>query len=90
MLSEALAGVGVWLAREAANDAIHKAAPAWAVEGEQVRPDRRRSQRAVFHARSQDCRCKGFPLHETDGTRGHGEPDSKVEPADAGAEGEGA
>jgi hypothetical protein len=85
----ALAGDGVGLARVAANDAIHDAAPASSVEGGEVRPDRRRIQLARFHARDQPCGGKGFPLHVSDSARsGLGNVHAEVEPAGSGAEGD--
>lgn len=53
---------GQVLAREARNDAIHCAKPGASVEGENVGPDRCRIQRAVLHARCQDCGWVCFPF----------------------------
>ncbi len=39
-----------WLARVTANDAIHQATPRAAVEGSDIRPNRRRIQPSRFHA----------------------------------------
>lgn len=84
----ALSGNAVWLARVAATDAIHEAAPRSSVEGSKVRPDSRLSQVARFHARGQCCGGISFPLHESDAARsGHGDLDSKVKSSDPGAQG---
>lgn len=56
------------LAREARNDAIHDEAPCCAVEGEQVRPDRRRMERSCFHKRDKLRGSSGFPLHVANGS----------------------
>jgi hypothetical protein len=55
-----------WLARIAANDAIHDSAPSCAVEGFKIRPYRRRSQGFIFHARSQDFAAVGFDVNIAD------------------------
>jgi hypothetical protein len=55
-----------WLTGIAPNDAIHSAAPRSSVERSQVRPDRRFSQVARFHARDQNRGGIGFDLHMTD------------------------
>ena len=68
-------------------DAMNAAAPWSTVEGGKVRPDRRRSQIARFHAADQRCGGKGFPLHHTDATRsGHGKLDAEAEPSGSGAQ----
>ena len=54
------------LARVAANDSIHEAAPRSAVEGSQVRPDRRCVQLARFSTRRQKRGAVDFPLHVAD------------------------
>jgi hypothetical protein len=75
------------LAWDAANDAIHKAAPWAAVEGSGIRPDRRRSQETLFHRRDQMSDGEGFPLHHSDGASAwNGELDGKVEASASGAE----
>jgi hypothetical protein len=65
--SGAAASNGKILAGEACNDAIHGATPLAAVEGEQVRPDRRRVNRSVFHERDKLRGSRGFPLHVANG-----------------------
>lgn len=61
-----LSGDADVLAREAARDAAHQA-PKWAsIEGGHIRPNRRWSHVAFFHARSQDFTGVGFPLHVSD------------------------
>jgi len=52
------------LAGESASDALHHAAKWASVEGGHIRPNRRWSHVAFFHARSQDFAGVGFPLHE--------------------------
>lgn len=80
-------GKAVRLARDAANDAIHKAAPASAVKGSHIAPDRRRSQETRFHRRDQMGDGEGFPLHHKHGASArNGELDGKVESAAAAAE----
>jgi hypothetical protein len=66
IFASSAAGAGERLARVARSDEIHDSAPRAAVEGSQIRPDRRRSQGLVFHARCQyrDCIC--LPLDMTD------------------------
>ena len=56
-------GHGEVLAREAANDAIHKSTPRATVEGAHVRPHRRVVKSAVRHTRRQDAGRRDFPLH---------------------------
>ena len=63
---KALAGEAERLARVAANDAIHEAAPASAVEGSQVAPDRSRMDASVRHARRQRAGRACFPLNVAD------------------------
>jgi hypothetical protein len=70
------------LAREAANDAIHEAAPAWTVEGSEVRPDRRVVQPARLNALRQDAGFSDFSLHVADAaSMRHSESDTCVESA---------
>jgi len=64
--ARAVAGGAEWLARVARCDDIHDATPWDSVERGNVRPDRRRIQGAVAHARNQDRGGVGFPFHETD------------------------
>ena len=64
----AAAGNADVLAREARNDAIHKSAPSCAIEGEQVRPDRRRIKGSRFHKAGKLRGCSGFPLHVANGS----------------------
>ena len=87
----AASGHGQVLAREAANDAIHRATPGASVEGAYVGPDRRVIQGAVFHARRQDAGGIRLPLQVTDGASLDaqvGEPGSQsdAEHSDAGKE----
>ena len=64
--AEPLSGEAVRLARYAANDAVHAAAPRAAVEGSGIAPHRRRSQEARLHRRDQMSDGEGFPLHHAD------------------------
>jgi hypothetical protein len=86
--STTLAGEAERLARVAANDAIHDATPRLAVEGSQVRPDRRRSHGFVFHARCQDRggECFAFNVADDASRSAKGKLNSEVESADAGTE----
>ncbi len=61
--AEPLSGDGMGLARDAANDAIHKATPWSAVEGLHIAPYRRGSHETVFHRRNQMGDGECFPLH---------------------------
>lgn len=79
------------LARESGNDAIHLAAPACSVEGEQVRPDRRRIKGSRFHKRDKLGGSRGFPLHVANGATWDAEilgcgPGSFSKHSDAGAQ----
>src|SRR5450830_722741 len=56
------------LARGARNDEIHAVAPSCAVEGEHVRPDRRRIKGSRFHKRDKLAGGRGFPLHVANGS----------------------
>lgn len=82
-----------WLARVSANDKIHDVTKGVAVEGSNIRPDRRRSQPAFFHARSQDRAGKGFDLRISDVARIEAEStesglDSEVKAASTGGDGQ--
>jgi hypothetical protein len=78
------------LARVARRDEIHDAAPASAVEGGKVRPDRSAIQGRVLHPRHEDGRCVGVALDVTHGAIpcAQRKVQSEVEAADSGAEGE--
>lgn len=85
----ARAGGGPGLTREARRDAIHDATPASAIEGEQVRPDRRRIQPPFCHARDNCCGSIGFPLDVSDSTvSGDHELKAKLESPDTSAKGD--
>lgn len=66
VFAEALAGEGMRLARDAANDSIHEATPWAAVEGGDIAPQRRWSHKTLLHRADQLAGGEGFPLHETD------------------------
>ena len=79
------------LAREASNQEIHASAPSCAVEGEQVRPDRRRIKGSRFHKAGKLRGCSGFPFHVANGSVLNAEKlecgaDSFSKHADSGAE----
>lgn len=59
---------GQVLTRESGNDAIHASAPACAVKGGKVRPDRRWIKRSRFHKRDKLPSSRGFPLHVANGS----------------------
>jgi len=78
------------LAREAANEAIHDAAPRAAVEGSQIRPNRRIIQPPFFHARRQDFAAVGFVFNAADDASSRDRhSDAEVESAAAGADADG-
>ena len=80
-------GEAVRLARDAANDAIHKAAPRPAVEGSGIAPHRSRMKETLLHRCHQVRDGEGFPLHQTDASsNGNRQSDAEVKPASAGAE----
>jgi len=56
----------VRLARDAANEAIHDAAPWAAVEGSGIRPDSCWSQETLLNRVDQVRDGEGFPLHHND------------------------
>jgi len=88
--STALTGEAERLARVAANDAIHEAAPRSAVKGSHIRPHRRVSQGARVHRFDQACNAECLPLHIADAASARDcHLESEVEPTTAGAEGEG-
>ena len=53
------------LAGVSSSDAINFAMPACAVEGSNIRPDRRRIQPSCFHMRDKEAGDIGFPLDST-------------------------
>ena len=74
-----------WLAGVAGSDTIHFATPACAVEGSNIRPDRRRIQPSCFHVRDKEAGDIGFPLDITNGMGvRHSEPQAKLKPARSG------
>jgi hypothetical protein len=80
-------GHAEWLARVAANDAIHEATPRSAVEGSEIRPKRRLVQSSRLHLPSQDFAGVGFDLHSTDDASSWDRQlDAVVESAASGAE----
>src|SRR5690606_19931781 len=88
----ALPGDGVILAGVSRSEDMNEATPRSAVEGEHVRPDRRRMKPPRLHRRDQRRGGSGFPLHVADRARRRkahmemGEMDAEFEPSDAGAE----
>ena len=81
----ALSRNAVGLARIARSDAIHDSAPWARIEGSKIRPDRRRMQPPIFHARRKDCGRIGFTFDVTNAARAaFGNADSKFEAANPG------
>jgi len=79
------------LARESRNEEIHSAAPRSAIEGEQVRPDRRRIKGSRFHKRDKLSGGWSFPFHVKNGSvldskKSECGAEAFPEHADAGAE----
>jgi hypothetical protein len=66
LFGEALSGDAVGLARDAANEAIHKATPRSAAEGSGIAMQRRWSQETRSHRFDQVSAGEGFPLHHSD------------------------
>lgn len=88
-VAELASGDAERLARIAAMDDIHQAAPRSAVEGANVVPDRRAIQGRVFHPRHERGRSKGFPLDVTHSSiSGVGDVHAEVETSGSGAEGQ--
>jgi hypothetical protein len=82
-------GKAVRLARDAASKAIHEATPRPAVEGSGIAPQRRRSQKALFHRCHQMRGGEGFPLHHADAASAWNcQLDAEIEPPPAGADGD--
>ena len=74
---------GKRLARIAAMDDIHQAAPRSAVEAGNVVPDRRAIQGRVFHPRHESGCGVAFPLDVTNSSiSGHSKVEAEVEPAE--------
>lgn len=75
------------LARVSGSDDIHAATPLAAVEGSQIRVNRRVVKRPFVHASRQDLADRVLPLHETDRSSAwKRQSDSEIESSDAGAE----
>ena len=87
--AEAASGHGMRLARDAANEAIHEAAPWAAVEGSGIAPHRARSHEARFHRCHQVRGGECLPLHTHDrASAWNCQLDTEIEAAGAGADGE--
>lgn len=87
LFAEALAGVAVRLARDAAKDEIHEATEASAWEGSGIVPNRRLTQETPFHRRNQSGDGEGFDLHKSDWlAMSKSELDGGVKAASAGTE----
>lgn len=85
------AGHGVGLAGEACRDEIHASSPASGGEGREVAPDRSAIQGRFFHPGHEDGRSETLPLDSAHKlVVGARELDAELEPADAGAECQGA
>jgi hypothetical protein len=75
------------LARDAANEPIHEAAPRLAVEGSGIAPHRSRSDVSRFHRCHQLRDREGFPLHHADASSARNcQLDSEIESAASGAD----
>lgn len=75
------------LARDAANEAIHEAAPWTACEGSHIAPDSRFSQETFSNRFDQMGDGEGFPLHHNDAASAwQRQFEPEIEPAAAGAE----
>jgi hypothetical protein len=59
--------LGMMASAETEAPSFRSSAPRCAIEGEKVRPDRRRINRAVFHERDKLRGSRGFPLHVANG-----------------------
>jgi hypothetical protein len=82
-----LAGDAEGLARVARREEIHDSTPRAAVEGSQIRPDRRLIQVSRRHARTQDFAGIGFDLHSADeASAWNRQSDSEVESGSSGGE----
>lgn len=85
------AGQGVGLAGEARRDEIHASSPASGREGREVAPDRSAIQGRFFHPGHEDGCSETLPLDSAHKlVVGARELDAELEPADAGAECQGA
>nr|WP_234819483.1 hypothetical protein [Rhodopseudomonas palustris] len=88
--AEALAGEAVRLARDAANNAIHEATPASAVEGGDIAPHRRCSHETLPHRFDQVSDGEGFPLHQhACASAWDCQLESEIKPAASGAQADG-
>jgi hypothetical protein len=87
-VAELSSGNGKGLARVAAMQDIHQAAPRSAVEGSNVVPDRSAIQGRIFHPRHERGRSVGFPFDVSHSPISwDGNMDSEVEAASSCAEG---
>jgi hypothetical protein len=76
-------------AGESPRDAIHFSTPRLAIEGANIRPNRRRIQGLVFHARSPEFAGECFVLNEADDARfWDRQLDSEIESPVSGEEGQ--
>lgn len=88
-VAELASGDAERLARIAAMDDIHQAAPRSAVESGNVVPDRRAIQPLVLHPRHERGRRIGFPLDVTHSSISSvGDVEAEVETSGSGAEGQ--
>jgi hypothetical protein len=87
--TEAFSSLTERLARVAANDAIHDTTPRLAVEGFEIRPNRRFIQELLFHAVAQDEAAAGFDFNSADDASiRHRSANSEFESPASGAEAE--
>lgn len=88
-----LTGDTVALAGHSGDNKVASSAKRARIEGCQVRPNRRRSHGAFFHARRQDSAGVCFPLHVSEVEHVSAQPsggsrDAEIEAASAGTEGQ--
>lgn len=87
--AEPLPGLAEGLAWIAGNDAMNSATPRAAVEGGDIAPQRRRSQKLLFHRRNQMGAGECVSLNETDADSAwNRQSDTEIESSASGAEGD--
>jgi hypothetical protein len=86
-LAKSLASDGDRLAWESANDSMNLSTPRAAVEGCEIRPNRRVIQGFLFHARSQDFAGEAFVLNAADcSSSWHRQAEPEIESPGSGTE----
>lgn len=88
-LAELASGTTEGLAWEAPNDRLNDSTPRLAIEGSQIRPNRRLVKESLFHARSQNFAGIGFVLHVAyDSSSRERHSEAEIESAGSGAQGQ--